>query len=132
MSAYHEWFMAGADKITAKKPAETVQKASNSFFAEPTVLPAPVTTDSAFTITFDVQTAPAATVDGLPDLHTADLYTEIWHHWLTADELATVRSRYPAMTLEARQDGDLFKICATYRTGAELWTAPSGRRYIVA
>lgn len=50
--------MAGADKITVKKPAETVQTASNSFPAVQTVSAAPVTMDSAFTITFDVQPAP--------------------------------------------------------------------------
>lgn len=66
-----------------------------------------------------------------PDLHTADLHGDIWHRWLTADELATVRNRFPAMTLEARQDGERFKITASYRAGAELWTAPSGHRYAV-
>jgi hypothetical protein len=49
--------MAGADKITVKKPAETVQTASNSFPAVQTVS-APTVTDGAFTITFDVQPAP--------------------------------------------------------------------------
>lgn len=61
MSIYHEWFMAGADKITVKKPAETVQTASNSFPAVQTVS-APTVTDGAFTITFDVQPAPETLV----------------------------------------------------------------------
>lgn len=85
-----------------------------------------------FDFDFGPDPAPMLANDSVaPDLHTADLHADIWHRWLTADELATVRNRFPAMTLEARQDGDKFKICATYRAGAELWTAPSGRRYAV-
>lgn len=78
-----------------------------------------------FSLEFEPQPAPVAG----DNLLTADLHGDIWHRWLTTDELATVRNRFPTMTLEVRQDGDLFKICATYRAGAELWTAPSGRRY---
>lgn len=49
MSIYHEWFMAGADKITVKEPVKTVQKASNSF------LPSVADPDTpTFVLTFDV------------------------------------------------------------------------------
>ena len=49
MSIYHEWFMAGADKITVKDPVKTVQKASNSF--SPSVADSDTPT---FVLTFDV------------------------------------------------------------------------------
>jgi len=61
---------------------------------------------------------------------TGDLY-DLFGQDLTADELATVRRRYPEKTIEARTSGDYVRVTAIYRAGAKLWTAPSGRRYAV-
>ena len=61
---------------------------------------------------------------------TGDLY-DLFGQDLTADELAAVRSRHPEKTIEARTSGDYVRVTAIYRAGAELWTAPSGRRYVV-
>lgn len=88
--------------------------------------------DLAFTLA-DVDAMPiepiAPTVS-LPDLQTADLYTDIWPLWLTAHELELVRKRYPRLTLEAQQVGEWFALTAAYPVGATLWTSPKGRRYV--
>mgnify|MGYP000947904623 CR=1 FL=1 len=71
----------------------------------------------------------AEPLDPLPP--TGDLY-DLFGQDLTAAELAAVRSRHPEKTIEARTSGDYVRVTAIYRAGAELWTAPSGRRYAVA
>jgi len=68
--------------------------------------------------------------DPAPLPTTGDLY-DLFGQDLTDADLATVRSRHPDKAIEARQAGERFVITAIYRTGAELWTAPSGRRYAV-